>query len=75
MSILNLQNIVVKNNPAKFTDPIVFHIAFETLEEVHQGTNPTPSPPDVEWKFIYIGCVSDSNHDQVLDCFSMPNPL
>jgi len=37
MSFLNLQNIIVKNNPAKFTDPIIFHIAFETLEEIKSG--------------------------------------
>ena len=37
MSLINLQNIVVKNNPVKFTEPITFHIAFETLEEIPDG--------------------------------------
>jgi len=40
MSLILLQNIIVKNNPAKFTDPIEMQIAFETLEEISGGSPP-----------------------------------
>jgi len=58
MSAINITNIVVNNNPARFLDPFSFDITFECL---------TPLEDDIEFKLIYIGCASDEKYDQVLD--------
>lgn len=37
MSLINISNIVVKNNHSKFTDPFSFQITFQTLREIKEG--------------------------------------
>jgi len=75
MSIISIQNIILKNNPSKFNDEFHFDITFETLEHVKEGIFPLFSIfiyiIEIEWKFIYIGCANDQKYDQVLDAFTM----
>lgn len=37
MSLVNLTDIQVLNNPARFTDPYVFKITFECISELSEG--------------------------------------
>lgn len=53
-----LDNIAVKNNPAKFNDPICFEVTFTSVEPLIYPLN---------WKVIYVGSALDEDHDQVLD--------
>jgi histone chaperone ASF1 len=58
MAAINVTNIVVQKNPAKFTDPLSFEITFECLSVLSQ---------DIEWKVVYMGSSEDEKQDQVLD--------
>ncbi|PRT52523.1 Histone chaperone ASF1 [Wickerhamiella sorbophila] len=58
MSIVSLLNVNVLNNPARFTDPYEFEITFECLEPLRE---------DLEWKLVYVGSSTSSEHDQELD--------
>ena len=58
MAAINVTNIRVLSNPAKFQDPLQFEITFECLMQL---------PEDLEWKVIYVGSSSDEKFDQVLD--------
>lgn len=58
MSIVNLVNVQVLNNPAKFTDPYSLEITFECLEALKE---------DLEWKLVYVGSARSTQHDQELD--------
>lgn len=37
MSIVNIRNIEIVNNPAKFSDPYVFRIQFECIAPLKEG--------------------------------------
>eukprot|EP00054_Salpingoeca_dolichothecata_P015044 m.85883 g.85883 ORF g.85883 m.85883 type:complete len:219 (+) comp21293_c0_seq2:100-756(+) len=58
MSLINVTNVGVLNNPARFTDPLQFEIVFECLKELES---------DIEWKIIYVGSADSEDHDQELD--------
>ncbi|KAH8819455.1 ASF1 like histone chaperone-domain-containing protein [Xylogone sp. PMI_703] len=58
MSVVSLLGVNVLKNPAKFTDPYEFEITFECLESLQK---------DLEWKLIYVGSATSSEHDQELD--------
>lgn len=58
MSIVSLLNVNVLNNPARFTDAYEFEITFECLEPLRE---------DLEWKLVYVGSSTSSEHDQELD--------
>ena len=62
MSLINILNIIVDNNPTKFQDPFVFRITFECVKPIEQ---------EIEWKLIYVGSAKDECYDQVLDSFCM----
>ncbi len=62
MSLVNITNIIIQNNPAPFLTPFSMNISFECLQEI-KG--------EIDWEFIYIGSAKNENHDQVLDSFSM----
>ncbi|CAH7682813.1 ASF1 like histone chaperone-domain-containing protein [Phakopsora pachyrhizi] len=67
MSIVNITDIVVLNNPAKFVDPYKFKITFECI---------APLEEDVEWKLIYVGSAESTDKDQELDtCMVGPVPV
>jgi len=59
MAAIIVTNVEVKNNPAKFTDPIVFDITFEV---VAPGIK-----EELEWTLTYVGSADDSECDQELD--------
>ncbi|KNZ60944.1 histone chaperone ASF1 [Puccinia sorghi] len=66
MSIINITDIQVLENPAKFTDPYRFKITFECI---------APLEDDIEWKLIYVGSPQTTDKDQELDtCMVGPVP-
>ena len=58
MAKVNIVNVVVKDNPAKFADPFQFEITFDCTEAL---------PEDLEWKIIYVGSAESETYDQTLD--------
>lgn len=64
MAQLHINNIMVKNNPAKVLDPFSFDITFECF---------SPLPSTLDWKIIYIGSPNNPNCDQQIDSFDMDN--
>ena len=75
MSIITVKNITVKKNPAKFNEPFLLSVIFESHAYIKEGFTPPFSiflqSLEIEWKIIYIGCVNDQKHDQILDTFTM----
>ncbi|KAK1444038.1 histone deposition protein Asf1 like protein [Babesia gibsoni] len=65
MSLINVTNITVGNNVCPVTDPLVFQIEFECLEDLKD---------DVEWKIIYVtsdgtGYIGGETHPlDVMEC-------
>ncbi|CAF1234170.1 unnamed protein product [Didymodactylos carnosus] len=53
-----LTNVVVHNNPSKFSSNFKFEIQFECLEQLMH---------ELEFKLIYVGSAETCEHDQVLD--------
>nr|CRX79193.1 hypothetical protein ls5931a1_00016 [Leucosporidium scottii] len=67
MSIINISDITVLANPAKFTDPYLFRITFECM---------APLEEDLEWKLTYVGSAESESFDQELDtCMVGPVPV
>ncbi|CBN75153.1 conserved unknown protein [Ectocarpus siliculosus] len=58
MSIVNVTNVVVLDNPTAFKNPLTFEVTFECLEALDA---------DLEWKVIYVGSAEDTQYDQVLE--------
>lgn len=58
MSLVNVSNMTVLDNPAPFGNPLQFEITFECLQ---------PLEDDLEWKVVYVGSAKSTSHDQVLD--------
>ncbi|KAL4214042.1 histone chaperone asf1 [Rhizopus microsporus] len=58
MSLVNILDIKVLNNPAAFTSSFEFEITFECN---------APLEDDLEWKMIYVGAPETSEYDQVLE--------
>ncbi|RGB30861.1 ASF1 like histone chaperone-domain-containing protein [Rhizophagus diaphanus] len=58
MSVVNITNIKVLNNPTLFTADYQFEITFECISELND---------DLEWKIIYVGSSESKEYDQVLD--------
>jgi len=56
--MINVTDVKILDNPAKFTDPLRFEIQFECLGELRD---------DLEWKIIYVGSAENEQHDQVLE--------
>jgi len=59
MAAIIVTNVEVKNNPSKFTDPLVFDITFEAIAPGIKE--------ELEWKLIYVGSADKSECDQELD--------
>jgi len=67
MSIVNIKNIQLLNNPARFEDDYNFRITFECVE---------PLKEDIEWKLLYVGDAKSEEYDQELDsCMVGPVPV
>lgn len=58
MSVINVTNVGVLDNPCKFDNPFQFDISFECLAEINE---------DIEWKLVYVGSAESDDHDQELD--------
>jgi len=58
MSKVQINNVVVLNNPATYQSPFQFEITFDCMENLEA---------DLEWKLTYVGSAESSQHDQVLD--------
>eukprot|EP00088_Acartia_fossae_P014878 TRINITY_DN1802_c0_g1_i1.p1 TRINITY_DN1802_c0_g1~~TRINITY_DN1802_c0_g1_i1.p1 ORF type:complete len:217 (-),score=53.00 TRINITY_DN1802_c0_g1_i1:14-664(-) len=58
MSKIQINNVVVLNNPSLFTSPLQFEITFDCTENLED---------DLEWKLTYVGCAESQAYDQVLD--------
>mmetsp|Transcript_1333 Transcript_1333/g.1739 ORF Transcript_1333/g.1739 Transcript_1333/m.1739 type:complete len:264 (+) Transcript_1333:114-905(+) len=58
MALVNVNNILVLDNPTLFTNPFQFEITFECLQELED---------DLEWKVIYVGKAADCESDLVLE--------
>ncbi|KAF2100162.1 histone deposition protein Asf1 [Rhizodiscina lignyota] len=58
MSVVSLLNVNVMNNPAPFNAPYTFEVTFEALEQLKS---------DLEFKLLYVGSATSSEHDQELD--------
>mmetsp|Transcript_23888 Transcript_23888/g.34198 ORF Transcript_23888/g.34198 Transcript_23888/m.34198 type:complete len:257 (-) Transcript_23888:75-845(-) len=58
MSLINIANVEVLNNPTSFTSPLQFEITFECLQELQD---------DIEWKVLYVGNAEDNSGDQILE--------
>eukprot|EP01084_Bolivina_argentea_P071447 129892_1 len=57
--IIQLQNVNVLNNPAKFTTNFKFQITFDCVAPGVQE--------ELEWKLVYVGCADNESKDQKLD--------
>ncbi|GAA5921270.1 hypothetical protein JCM6882_001356, partial [Rhodosporidiobolus microsporus] len=67
MSIINISDVTVLNNPTSFTNPYVFKITFECM---------APLQDDLEWKLTYVGSAESDSYDQELDtCMVGPVPV
>ncbi|GAA5878313.1 hypothetical protein JCM8547_006231 [Rhodosporidiobolus lusitaniae] len=67
MSIVNISDVTVLNNPAPFTEPYSFKITFECM---------APLQDDLEWKLTYVGSAESDSFDQELDtCMVGPVPV
>ncbi|OCF43168.1 histone chaperone ASF1 [Kwoniella heveanensis CBS 569] len=65
-SIVNIRNIELVNNPAKFDDNYHFRIKFEAI---------APLQEDLDWRLIYVGSAKSEEFDQELDnCSVGPIP-
>ncbi|KAJ8331661.1 hypothetical protein BDV3_000164 [Batrachochytrium dendrobatidis] len=58
MSLVNLLNVQVLNDPAPFLAPLQFEITFEVVSEVKE---------DLEFKVIYVGSAQTQEFDQILE--------
>ena len=62
MSLINITNVIIQPEQAKFTDGYTIEISFEALESLQ---NP------LIWKVIYVGEATNDQHDQVLEDIEM----
>ncbi|KAI8330909.1 histone chaperone [Chlamydoabsidia padenii] len=67
MSLVNILNIQVLDNPTAITNEFQFQITFECNAELKD---------DLEWRMIYVGSAENPQHDQVLDSIMVgPIPI
>jgi len=58
MSLVNILNVTVLDNPTAFSNPFQFEIQFECVQALDD---------DLEWKLIYVVDPEDDSKDQVLE--------
>lgn len=66
MSIINLLNVIVLDNPCAFTNPFQLEITFECLRDLPDGIF-LIILIDLEWKLTYVGSAESERDDQVLE--------
>ncbi len=72
MSLINIMNVKVLNNPAHFSSRFQFQIQFECLQDLQDGILLSTFfskylNSDLNWKLTYVGNAEDTNGDQVLE--------
>ncbi|RXK40850.1 histone chaperone ASF1 [Tremella mesenterica] len=64
--LVNIREISLLNNPARFDEQYNFRIKFEAI---------APLAEDLEWRLIYVGSAKSEEYDQELDsCMVGPIP-
>ncbi|KAI8826615.1 uncharacterized protein EV422DRAFT_4066 [Fimicolochytrium jonesii] len=58
MSMVNIVNVQIMNNPCSFFDPFQIEITFEVISELQE---------DLEFKIVYVGSAQSEDHDQTLE--------
>ncbi|XP_066298086.1 histone chaperone asf1b-like [Branchiostoma lanceolatum] len=58
VAMVQVNKVVVLDNPSPFFNPFKFNITFVCTEDL---------PDDLEWKIIYVGSAETEVHDQVLN--------
>ncbi|KAJ3280559.1 Histone chaperone asf1 [Borealophlyctis nickersoniae] len=58
MSLANIVNVEILNNPCAFTDPFIFDITFEVI---------APLKEDLEFRVVYVGSAESEAYDQTLE--------
>ena len=58
MASIQVQNVVLQHNPARYTDDFNFHIRFEAIEDTSD---------DLNWKLVYVGSSESEKYDQILE--------
>eukprot|EP00123_Amoebidium_parasiticum_P022241 comp8306_c0_seq1/m.3707 comp8306_c0_seq1/g.3707 ORF comp8306_c0_seq1/g.3707 comp8306_c0_seq1/m.3707 type:complete len:155 (-) comp8306_c0_seq1:604-1068(-) len=58
MSVVNLLNVVIPDNPTAFLNQYQFEITFECHAELSE---------DLEFRVTYVGSAESEKHDQILD--------
>ncbi|KAJ3116363.1 Histone chaperone asf1 [Phlyctochytrium bullatum] len=58
MSVVNITNVTVLENPTSFLTPYKFEITFDVISELKE---------DIEFKLIYVGDPENEKYDQVLE--------
>ena len=67
MSLVNILQVSILNNPCDFFSPVQFEITFEVISELAE---------DLEFKIVYVGSASGPDNDQVLESVMVgPVPL
>ncbi|KAF9166048.1 Histone chaperone asf1 [Actinomortierella ambigua] len=67
MSVVNITQVQVLDNPTHFSNPYQFEITFECI---------APLTADLEWKIIYVGSADSNAHDQELESIMVgPVPI
>lgn len=61
MSVINLTEIQVLNNPARFQDPYTFKITFECISELTEG-EADYAFATVLWKALRMLCIRATYH-------------
>jgi histone chaperone ASF1 len=83
MSLVNVLNVTIADNPSAFLRPFSFEITFECLSSLDRGDCVClvhrcliPCCVDLECQIVYVGSAESDKYDQVLDSINVgPVPL
>jgi histone chaperone ASF1 len=71
---VNIRDISLDKNPARFDDDYNFTIKFEAMAPLAEGESPACSSnrphelnADLDWRLIYVGSADTEEFDQELD--------
>jgi histone chaperone ASF1 len=67
MSLVNITNIVIDNNPAPFLDKFKLHITFECIEDIPEEIGKLYILKIIDWEFLYVGSAKDESKDIIID--------
>lgn len=58
MASVQVTNVYLMQNPARYTDEFNFYIRFDAIEDLQD---------DLNWKLVYVGSSESEHYDQVLE--------